>query len=144
MFFWYSSLAMGASYILESGNFYREAPLTDADFGLPKTHYLLHMQTLTFRLILNLVEKVILDQDMATSWASFTDARQWLEAIESIAPRAVWTSHCHPGPIYRRPILLRIVLEEAPLESPNTPKMLFQTCAGSWLASMPDQMPLFL
>ena len=50
LFFWYSSLAMGASYILESGNFCREVPLTDADFGLPKTHYLLHMQTLTFRL----------------------------------------------------------------------------------------------
>lgn len=50
LFFWYSSLAMGASYILESGNFCREVPLTNSDFGLPKTHFLVHMQTLTFRL----------------------------------------------------------------------------------------------
>ena len=44
------------------------------------------------------------------------------------------------------PILLSrllVVLEDEDLFSPNTPKRLFQTCPGSWLASIGFQIPVF-
>lgn len=83
--------------------------------------------------------KLLIDRDWPnTFFCTRSTQLPWLTTV-FLTMVVLHVARCH---IYFKPNLPMMVLDVG-FES-KTPRMLFHTTPGSWLASMPDQIPVFL